>query len=82
MPSLGLGERLREQEIQEAWAAIVGDFLAQHSRPTALKNGVLIVQVLQPSVHYELERVWKSEVLQKLKARFGARALREIRFRL
>jgi len=82
MPSLGLGERLREQEVQEAWAGIVGDFLARHSRPASLNHGVLIVQVLQPSVHYELERVWKSEVLQKLKSKFGPRAIREIRFRL
>lgn len=82
MPSLGLGERLREEEIREAWTEIVGDFLASHSRPAAFQSGVLFVQVLQPSVHYELERNWKREILQKLKQRFGTRTIREIRFRL
>jgi len=40
------------------------------------------VHVLQPTVHFELERVWKKTLLEKLQARFGKRLLKEIRFRL
>jgi len=82
MASLGLGERLREEEVLAAWSAIVGDFIATHSRPTKLQAGVLIVQVLQPTMHYELDRVWKTKILAKLKERFGSRAVKEIRFRV
>lgn len=82
MKKLGLQERLNEAEVAAAWQEIVGDFLAAHSAPAGLRDGVLFVHVLQPTVHFELERHWKTEILTKLRARFGRRTLREIRFRL
>ncbi len=82
MKGLGLGERLCEEEVVRAWAEIVGDFVAKHASPQRLKDGVLYVHVLQPTVHCELERVWKREILAKLKKRFGGRVVRDMRFRL
>lgn len=79
---LGLKTRIREEEIRAAWLEVVGDFLAKHSAPAALENGTLVVHVLQPTVHYELERVWKRKLLLKLQERFGKTTVREIRFRL
>jgi hypothetical protein len=38
--------------------------------------------VLQPSLHFELERVWKREIVDKLKKRFGARVVRDVKFRI
>lgn len=82
MAGLGLQDRLKEDEVLKAWQEIVGDFVAAHSSPHRLKDGVLTVHVLQPTVHYELDRIWKREILAKLKERFGARTVREIRFRI
>ena len=81
LPKLGLTERLNEQEIQDAWRDIVGDFLAAHSVPQSVRASVLVVHVLQPTVRYELDRTWKPEILRKLRERFGARTIREVRFR-
>lgn len=82
MPKLGLGERLGEQQVASAWREVVGDFLAQHSLPVGLSGGVLTVQVVQPSVRYELDRTWKRDILAKLQERFGKKVVREVRFRL
>lgn len=82
MGSLGLKNRLREDEVLKAWEETVGGFVAKHSSPQRLKDGVLFVHVLQPTVHFELERVWKRQILEKLRARFGPGVVREIRFRL
>ena len=82
MQKLGLKERLRESEVIDAWSSIVGEFIAAHSAPVALRDGILYVRVLQPSLHYELERVAKTQVLRKLKLRFGGKTIRDIRFRL
>ena len=57
MQKLGLRERLRETEMIEAWSKIIGDFIAAHSTPVALREGVLYVRVLQPALHYELEQI-------------------------
>jgi predicted nucleic acid-binding Zn ribbon protein len=82
MQQLGLSERLREAEVFEAWKQIVGDFIAAHSAPVSLRAGVLFVRVLQPSLHYQFETISKAEILRKLKQRFGAKIIRDIRFRI
>jgi predicted nucleic acid-binding Zn ribbon protein len=82
MQRLGLRERLHEAEVIEAWSKIVGEFIAAHSAPVALRDGILYIRVLQPALHYELEQVSKSEILRKLKKRFGGKTIRDIRFRV
>ena len=81
MAALGLGDRMRETEVVQAWKEVVGPFFAAHSLPSGLRDGVLTVRVLQPTVHFEMDRS-KREIVEKLKARFGARVVREVRFRL
>jgi predicted nucleic acid-binding Zn ribbon protein len=81
MQGFGLSERLKEAEVLQCWKDIVGDFIAGHSCPSRLKDGILYVQVLQPTVHYEMDRM-KPEILKKLKKQFGARVIREVRFRI
>lgn len=82
MKALGLGDRLREEAVKKAWREIAGEFIAAQSTPDALRAGVLIVRVAQSPMLYELDRVWKAELLAKLKQRFGARTVREIKFRI
>jgi predicted nucleic acid-binding Zn ribbon protein len=82
MQRLGLKERLHETEVMEAWSKIVGDFIAAHSAPVALREGILYVRVLQPALHYELEQVSKIDILRKLKQRFGGKVIRDLRFRV
>ncbi len=79
---LGLRERLHENAVMETWAQIVGEFIASHSAPISLREGVLFVRVLQPALHYELERVSKPVILRKLKQRFGGKTIRDLRFRI
>ncbi|MBA2743001.1 MAG: DUF721 domain-containing protein [Chthoniobacterales bacterium] len=82
MQKLGLKERLHESEVIDAWTAVVGSFIAMHSAPVSLREGVLHVRVLQPSLHYQLEQISKPEILRKLKQRFGAKIVRDVRFRI
>jgi predicted nucleic acid-binding Zn ribbon protein len=82
MQRLGLRERLHETEVIDAWSKIVGEFIAAHSAPVALREGILYVRVLQPALHYELEQVSKIDILRKLKQRFGGKTIRDIRFRV
>jgi predicted nucleic acid-binding Zn ribbon protein len=82
MQRLGLRERLHEREVIDAWSRIVGEFIAAHSTPFALRDGILYVRVLQPVLHYELEQVSKIDILRKLKKRFGPKTIRDVRFRV
>src|SRR3954469_8355557 len=82
MKQLGVIGRIRETEVMDAWKQIVGEFIAAHSAPVSLREGVLFVRVLQPTLHYQFEQISKAEILRKLKQRFGAKIVREIRFRV
>ena len=82
MQQFGLRERLHETEVIEAWKQIVGDFIATHSAPLSLREGVLFVRVLQPSLHYQFETISKAEILKKLKQRFGGKTVRDVKFRV
>ena len=82
MQRLGLRERLHETEVIDTWSKIVGEFIAAHSAPFALRDGILYVRVLQPALHYELEQISKPEILRKLKQRFGGKTIRDVRFRV
>jgi len=79
---LGLEERVCELEIVGAWRDVVGDCLAAHTQPSGLRDGVLQVRVLQPSLRFELERSWKPEILRKLRQKLGHNRVRDIRFGL
>jgi hypothetical protein len=57
-------------------------FIAEHSALVALRDGILYVRVLQPALHYELEQISKTEILRKLKQRFGGKTIRDVRFRV
>src|SRR6266516_2011814 len=61
MQRLGLRERLRETEVIDAWSKIVGVFIAAHSAPVTLREGVLYVRDLQPALHFELEQTSLTE---------------------
>ena len=83
MQRLGLRERLRETEVIDAWSKIVGDFIAAHSAPVALREGTLYVRVLQPALHYELEQISKAEILRKPSAMFvSASVIRPISLKI
>lgn len=78
---MGLKDRFDEDQVKAAWREIVGDFVAQNSQPVGMNRKVLIVQVLQPAVHYTLERM-KGQILAKMQARFGAERVRNVQFRI
>ena len=82
MQQLGLSQRMRESEVVEAWKQIVGEFIAAHSAPVSLRDGVLFVRVLQPALHYQFETISKPDILRKLKQRFGGRVIRDVKFRI
>lgn len=82
LKSMGLQDRVKAEAVLSAWREVVGEFVAKNSAPRQLKGGVLYVSVLQPSLHFELERVWKRDIVEKLKKRFGSRVVRDVKFRI
>ena len=80
--SLGLKDLMNEADVISAWQEIVGPFIASNSAPVRLVAGHLTVRVLQPSLRFELERQWRGVIIEKLRARFGGKIIRQITFRV
>src|SRR5476651_1455921 len=80
--SLGLKDLMNEADVISAWQEIVGNFIASNSAPVRLVAGNLTVRVLQPSLRFELERQWGGIILEKLRARFGVKIIRQSTFRV
>lgn len=76
----GVADRPAHEEIAADWAAMVGDFLSRHSRPVALRRGVLQVAVVQAAVRYDLERRHKRDILERLQAQYGPAKVKDVKF--
>ena len=81
LKSSGVEGRLREDEVLAQWRSLVGEFVADHSRPSGIRHRVLTVNVIQPAVHHTLSAM-KRTLLQRLQKRFGEKSIRDIRFRV
>lgn len=79
MKRAGVEDRLSHEAVAADWAEVVGPFISQHSRPVALRRGVLQVAVIQAAVRYDLERNHKRDILARLKERYGAK-VRDVKF--
>ncbi|MCP5560476.1 MAG: DUF721 domain-containing protein [Verrucomicrobiaceae bacterium] len=76
----GINERLKLEEVQNAWQEVVGDFLYGQSKPDTIQRGVLVVRVLQPAVHHALMQE-RPRILKRLREKLGQNFLKEVRFK-
>jgi predicted nucleic acid-binding Zn ribbon protein len=70
-------QRLADHAVWAHWETVVGPTLARHARPARLRGGVLVVEVDSPAWMQELQFL-KHELRDRLNARLGRRALRDI----
>src|SRR5689334_11479071 len=82
MKSLGLKQRLEQSQVFYLWPQIVGNDIAKHAQPVALRNGSLIVAVDHPIWLQELKRFHKNLLLQKVQQTIGKSAVKDIVFRI
>ena len=76
----GIEDRVSHEHIAVEWESTVGVFLATHSRPVALRRGVLIVAVLQAAVRYDMERRHKRDILARLQQLYATAKIKDVKF--
>lgn len=77
----GLGERLLEARISREWREVMGPEIAGRSEPRALANGDLHVIVDNSAWLQELT-LREPDLRLRLASRYGANAIRSLRFSL
>lgn len=66
LEEIGVSGEIEQKQLEDAWASVAGDFIAKNSKPESLKNGVLVVRVVQPALRFQLEQM-KGKLLNNLK---------------
>jgi predicted nucleic acid-binding Zn ribbon protein len=82
MKGLGLEQRLQQSQVFFLWPNLVGADIARHAQPVSLRNGLLIIAVDHPIWLQELSRFHKTLILQKVQAKVGKKAVRDIVLRI
>ena len=77
LEEVGASGALEEKQLNDAWAKVAGDFISQNSKPESLKNGVLVLRVVQPALRFQLEQM-KGKLLQNFKVELGAGVIKRI----
>jgi predicted nucleic acid-binding Zn ribbon protein len=77
----GWGQRQGRLQLETAWAEAAGNDIALHTRPGALRRGVLEVTVDNAVLLQELAHYHKRRLLQQLQQRLPGASLIDLRFR-
>ncbi len=78
----GLGNKLRDLPIYEAWQAALGEELAHRARPVDFRRGELIVEV-ESAVHLQELANFTGERFRQLANRdLGSERIRKVTFKL
>ena len=81
LKSAGADQGIDEERLKEAWRSIAGDLVARHASPESLRNGCLVLKVLQPAMRFQLEQL-KPQLLGKLREKLGEGVVKSVRFTL
>lgn len=76
----GLEQKAKQFRVMLYWREIVGEANARHSRPRAIKNGILMVECSNAAWAQTLTLL-RQQIMDKITARFGECPLQEIHFR-
>ena len=77
---LGLGAKLRQYEVLEAWPRVVGENIARISTAESIRDGKLFVSVVHSVWRNELIFL-KKEIIEKLNKEMNQEIVKDIIFR-
>lgn len=81
MTSISKNYETNPMVIEKIWAEILGNNLAPKTRIVSFKEGILTVQMINPTL-YSVLCVQKTTLLQKLHKRLSKESVKELVFRV
>jgi predicted nucleic acid-binding Zn ribbon protein len=77
LEEVGASGSIEEKQLHDAWEKVAGDFIAKNSKPESLKQGVLVLRVVQPALRFQLEQM-KGKLLKNFKRELGEGVVKTI----
>jgi len=70
----------QERHIIDIWHREMGDFIVQNTQSVSIKNGILVVKLINASLRFELLGM-RSSIIEKLNKAVDADVVKDIIFR-
>ncbi len=80
LDELGLGKKLKQYDVVNAWPGIVGEQIAKVARAESINDGKLVVRVSRSTWRNELMML-KKELITKINQTMNGEIVRDIIFR-
>ncbi|NWK54325.1 DUF721 domain-containing protein [Verrucomicrobiaceae bacterium N1E253] len=81
LKSVGLSEGIDESRLKESWSKVAGEFVAKHTVPESIRNGVLVLLVLQPTMKFHLQQM-SAQLLENMRQELGSGVVKRIIFKI
>ncbi|MGB2403430.1 MAG: DUF721 domain-containing protein [Akkermansiaceae bacterium] len=81
LKSIGVSDGVDEAHIKEVWASVAGQFVAQHTVPESIREGVLVLRVLQPAMKFHLQQM-NAKLLENLHRELGKNTVKKVVFKI
>lgn len=81
LKSVGLSDGVDERRLKEVWGTVAGEFVAKHTVPESIRNGVLVLRVLQPTMKFHLQQL-HGKLLENLRNELGDGVVKQIIFKI
>lgn len=78
---IGLSEGIEEQRLKEVWDRVAGEFVARHTVPESIRDGILILRVLQPTMKFHLQQM-SGKLLENLSRELGSDTIKQVVFKI
>lgn len=78
---IGLSEGIEEERLKEIWHRVAGDFVARHTVPESIRDGILILRVLQPTMKFHLQQM-SGKLLSNLRDELGSDVVKQVIFKI
>ncbi len=78
---IGLSEGIEEERLKEVWDRVAGEFVARHTVPESIRDGILILRVLQPTMKFHLQQM-SGKLLENLRRELGTDSIKQVIFKI
>ncbi|MFK7909636.1 MAG: DUF721 domain-containing protein [Akkermansiaceae bacterium] len=78
---IGLSEGIEEERLKEVWNRVAGDFVAKHTVPESIRDGILILRVLQPAMKFHLQQM-SGKLIENLTRELGSHSIKQVIFKI
>lgn len=77
MRDQGLETPLLQKRLIDSWASVVGEDIAQYSKPICIRNQTLYVEVANPALRSDMY-MWRSRLVMLLNEQVQAQIITDI----